>query len=210
MSQMYDPENRAGASLEGLFAILPAVPAPHRPVRLRLRMSEPTDTSPSDVDARVAAAYHEHYRVLEYVAVQKFRIPEEDVRGLIHEVFVAFIKARQKVYDERAWLVGAMCNHCRLYWRAHGRDSGALPLGEEGTCDAEDVAKRVDVSTMLRRLPRRCREVLHLRFFEEYSSEEIASHFATTIQYARKMVYRCVCAARVALTRTTVRRGQQP
>jgi RNA polymerase sigma factor (sigma-70 family) len=173
-------------------------------------MSEPTDTSPLNVNAQVAAAYHEHYRVLEYVAVQKFRVPDEDVRGLIHEVFVAFIKAGQKVYDERAWLVGAMCNHCRLYWRAHGRDAGALPLDEEGACDADDVAKRVDVSTMLRRLPRRCREVLHLRFFEEYSSEEIANHFATTIQYARKMVYRCVCAARLVLTRITIRKGHQP
>jgi RNA polymerase sigma factor (sigma-70 family) len=171
-------------------------------------MSEPTDTPFLDVDAKVAAAYHEHYRVLEYVAAQKFRIPDEDVRGLIHEVFVAFIKAGQKVYEERAWLVGAMCNHCRLYWRAHGRDAAALPLDGEAECDAEDIAKRVDVSTMLRRLPRRCREVLHLRFFEQYSSEEIASHFATTIQYARKMVYRCVCAARLVLTRITVRRGQ--
>ncbi len=173
-------------------------------------MSEPTDTSLLDVDTQVTAAYHEHYRVLEYVAVQKFRIPDEDVRGLIHEVFVAFIKARNKVYDERAWLVGAMCNHCRLYWRAHGRDAGALPLDEERACDAEDVARRVDVSTVLRRLPQRCREILHLRFFEEYSSEEIANHFATTVQYARKMVYRCVCAARLVLTRITVRRSQQP
>ncbi|MGH9419428.1 MAG: sigma factor-like helix-turn-helix DNA-binding protein [Thermoanaerobaculia bacterium] len=61
---------------------------------------------------------------------------------------------------------------------------------------------------MLRRLPRRCREVLHLRFFEEYSSEEIATHFATTIQYARKMVYRCVCAAHLVLARITLRRGR--
>jgi RNA polymerase sigma factor (sigma-70 family) len=171
-------------------------------------MSEPTDTPRLDVDAQVAAAYHEHYRVLEYIAVQKFSVPDEDVRGVIHEVFVAFIKARKKVYDERAWLVGAMCNHCRLYWRAHGRDAGALPLDEEGECDAEDVVKRIDVSAVLRRLAPRCREVLHLRFFEEYSSEEIATHYATTIQYARKMVYRCVCAARIVLARITLRRGQ--
>jgi len=210
MTQMYDPENRSDAGSDGVLAIIPAVPAPHRSPRLRLRMSGSIDTPLLDVDAQVAEAYHEYYRVLEYVAVQKFRIPDEEVRGLIHEVFLAFIKAGQKVYDERAWLVGAMCNHCRLYWRTHGRDAGALPLEEEGVCDADDVTKRVDVSTMLRRLPQRCREVLHLRFFEEYSSEEIANHFATTIQYARKMVYRCVCAARDVLTRITVRRRQQP
>ncbi|MGH9419944.1 MAG: hypothetical protein ACRD3J_08225, partial [Thermoanaerobaculia bacterium] len=113
-------------------------------------MSDPIDTQPLDVDAQVAAAYKEHYRVLEYIAVQKFRVPGEDVRGLIHEVFVAFIRGRKKVYDERAWLVGAMCNHCRLYWRARGRDAGALPLEEKGAFDAEDVTKRVDVSTVLR------------------------------------------------------------
>jgi len=198
---MYDPELSMRPRQEMLFAILPAVPAARDPWRARRSMPEPPETLPLDMDAKIAAAYHAHYRVLEYIAVQKFRVPDEDVRGVIHEVFVAFIRSRAKVYDERAWLVGAMCNQCRLYWRASGKAGHPLPVDEDGACDADDVAQRVDVSTLLRRMPRRCREILHLRFFEEYSSEEIAVHYETTVQYARKMVYRCVCAARMLLTR---------
>jgi RNA polymerase sigma factor (sigma-70 family) len=204
---MYDPEVSRTRRQEVPFAILPAVPAARGPSRACRSMPEPPETPPLDMDAKIAAAYHAHYRLLEYIAVQKFRVPEEDVRGVIHEVFVAFIRSRAKVYDERAWLVGAMCNHCRLYWRTSGKAGRPLPLEDDSACDADDVAQRVDVSALLRRMPRRCREVLHLRFFEEYSSEEIAVHYETTVQYARKMVYRCVCAARTLLARIAPGKG---
>lgn len=48
-----------------------------------------------------------HYEVLEYVITQRFHIPQDDAGGLIHEVFLAFIRNRSRISDERTWLVGA-------------------------------------------------------------------------------------------------------
>jgi DNA-directed RNA polymerase specialized sigma24 family protein len=94
-------------------------------------------------------------------------------------------------------------NCSRQYWRGRGREEDAAwPQTVDGVVAvADDIATRVDVSTVLRRLPRRCREILHLRFYEEYSSEELARHFDTTVGYARKMVHRCVVTARAMFER---------
>ena len=167
---------------------------------MRRSMSDPSpNLPPSSPEAEIAAIYRDRYSLLEFVGLRKFNIPKADVSDLIHEVVVWFIRARTRVHDDRAWLIGAMCNACRLYWRAHGREADALLPAEDDEPDsrADDIVQRLDVSAVLRKLPRRCREVLHLRFYEDYSSQQIATHFATTIDYARKMVYRCVAAARV-------------
>lgn len=203
MSQPHDPELRGREiPAEVRFAILRAVPV--SVALARAGMTTPSDTSrPDNPEQAIAVTYRTYYSLLEYVAIQKFRVPDVDVPDVIHEVVVAFIRSRPRINDERAWLVGAMCNASRSYWRAHGREATIIESdGErEAACVPDDIARRVDVSSMLRRLPRRCREVLRLRFFEEYSSDEIASHFETTINYARKMVYRCVSAARDMLLR---------
>jgi RNA polymerase sigma factor (sigma-70 family) len=151
----------------------------------------------------IAAAYRVHCGVLEYIAARKFHVPDDDVRGLIHDVFLAFIRNRARIEDERSWLVGAMCIECRLYWRARGRDEVLCDLDEnaEPAALARDLSARVDASNVLRHLPRRCRELLRLRFFEEFSSAEIARHYATTVDYARKLVYRCMLNARSIFTR---------
>jgi RNA polymerase sigma factor (sigma-70 family) len=153
-------------------------------------------------------AYEDHYRVLEYIASQKFHIPDDDIRPLVHDVFVAYIRNGSRVRDARSWLVGATFNSCRLYWRERCREEDVCRRaeGEDVAALAEDIAARVDVSTVLRRLPRQCREVLRLRFYEEYSSEELARHFSTSVGYARKMVHRCVVNARSLLVRLVERR----
>ncbi|HEY2091281.1 MAG TPA: sigma-70 family RNA polymerase sigma factor [Thermoanaerobaculia bacterium] len=168
-------------------------------------MPDPTQPSPLPAAGEATHdAYEAHYELLEYIAVQKFHVPDADVRPLIHDIFVAYMRNRARIQKPRAWLVGAAFNSCRLYWRERGRED-EMCHGSSETCDvaaaADDVAARVDLGTVLRRLPRQCREVLHLRFFEEYSSEEIARHFATTVGYARKMVHRCVLSARELFTR---------
>jgi len=163
----------------------------------------PTAAAPPGVRDAIEAAYNAHYSVLEYVVVQRFRIPDADVRPLIHDVFVSYIRNRPRIRDPRAWLLGAAFNSSRQYWRGRGREEDlSWPLTVDGIAAvADDVATRVDVSTVLRRLPKRCREVLRLRFYEEFSSEELARHFQTTVGYARKMVHRCVLNARAMFER---------
>jgi len=158
----------------------------------------------TDRDAdEVATAYRQHYEVLEYVITQRFHIPQDDAGGLIHEVFLAFIRNRSRIRNERTWLVGATFLQCRVYWRTRGREEMLCGLDDEiePAAVADDIATRVAVSTMLRRLSMRCRRLLHLRFFEEYSSAEIARQFDTTVDYARKLVHECVGNARAFFDR---------
>jgi RNA polymerase sigma factor (sigma-70 family) len=203
MTAIHDPEvwdDRSQAASMCL-AILPALSGKAAGASAGMATDQ-LDVSPAPAEDAVATAYRAHYSLLEYIAVQKFRVPDADVRDVIHETVVAFIRHRERVYDEKAWLVGTMCNVSRLYWRRRAPDVADRESGFDepsGVCAADEISQRVDVGTLLRRMPRRCREVLRLRFFEEYSSSEMAVHFHTTTDYARKMVYRCVSAARALL-----------
>ena len=184
-------------SVERGFAILPSVPARSLD-RARPMTNETQPPEPEAPGETIAAAYRVYFDILEYIAARKFRVPDDDVRGVVHDVFLAFMRNHATIQDERSWLVGAMCIQCRLYWRARGRDDVLCDLDEnaEPAAISEDIGARVDASAVLRRLPQRCRELLHLRFFEEFSSEEIARRYATTVDYARKLVYQCVLNAR--------------
>jgi len=164
------------------------------PARMPKLLPTPPSASPGD---QIATIYRTYYPLLAYVAARKFGVPDADIADLIHEVVLAYIRAQGRVYDERGWLVGTMCNTCREY-RARMRDDPppSRDAIAEVACDPEDVSRRVDLSAILRRVPRKCREVLRLRFIDELTSEEIASHFETTASYARRMVYRCVGKAR--------------
>lgn len=196
LSFRYDDNRRSGS----LYFLTSFTTALRR--GLQMPKSLTAAVSPEAREA-IEAAYDTHYGVLEYVVVQRFRIPDADVRPLIHDVFVSYIRNRPRIRDPRAWLLGAAFNSSRQYWRGRGQEEDlSWPLTVDGIAAvADDVATRVDVSTVLRRLPRRCREVLRLRFYEEYSSEELARHFATTAGYARKMVHRCVLNARAMFER---------
>jgi len=196
----------AEGAAEERFAILPAI---------HTQAGEPADAMihtssappPPDAREKIAEAYETHYSLLEYLALRKFHVAEDDVRALIHDVFAAFIRNRSKIKDERSWLVGATCMQCRMYWRARGREDVLRTLDDDfdPVALADDVTTRVEVADVLRRLPRRCRRVLHLRFFEGLSSSELADRYTTTIDYARQLVYRCMANARALFARRGVR-----
>jgi RNA polymerase sigma factor (sigma-70 family) len=159
---------------------------------------------------RAAAAYQNYYSLLEYVATRKFRVPPEDARAVIHDVFVSFIrnhlKIRRSPQDERSWLVGATCNASRYYWRKHR--AGEVPADLLEPIDpvalAEAAIARVLVARVLDGLDARCREVLHGRYVEGKTPEEIAQ--AQTLKYgsAKNLITKCLEAARVALHRLNV------
>jgi DNA-directed RNA polymerase specialized sigma24 family protein len=159
-------------------------------------MSEPLHSPPA-VEERdpVVAAYLENFDLLRYIAARKFRIPPPDDEGVVHEVFVTFLRRHSKVLDERKWLVSAVCNASRVYWRSANKHS-ALHESRPPVVPPTDVGSRVDAGTVLRRLPRRCRELLGMRFYDGYSAPELAVHFGTTTRYAKLMLHRCMTAAR--------------
>ena len=151
---------------------------------------------------RAAAAYELHRDVLEFVAARKFRVPASDVLPLIHDVFVAYMRHAAVIDDDKRWLVAATKNACLNYWR---NTKGTEPVLDETLLDtrrlADHVTACVDVSRVLRRVPKNCRDVLWLRFVEDVSPAEIARRCAASDSagYGRQLVHRCLRAARVAL-----------
>jgi len=160
-----------------------------------------TETAQSTTAAAAAddveALYIEHRNLLLYVAARKFRIPECDSENLIQEVFLSFLQTATKIDNVRAWLVAAMCNASRHYWRAQGRteslpedfhdhaDSGSVGL-------AEEFALKMTVRQAINYLPDRCRETLRLHYFEGHSAAEVARILDTTSRYAEKLIHTCL------------------
>lgn len=163
---------------------------------------------------RAAAAYRAHYDLLRFIATQRFRIPQDDVRGVVHDVFIAFLRNETKItateQDERSWLVGTTCNPCRYYWRKHGDDSHAPPTLNhpiDPVTVAEEAERRLLLAGVLRRLPERCRELLVRRYGEGYTPEEIAAWQSLKHGSAKNLISKCLLAARVAFHRLLQRRS---
>jgi len=158
--------------------------------------------------ARAAGAYRVHYDLLRFIATQRFRVPPDDVRGIVHDVFVAFLRNETKIAaterDERSWLVGTTCNTCRYYWRKRGHDSYA-PATLDDPIDpvavADEAERRLLLAGVLRRLPERCRELLIRRYGEGYTPREIATWQSIKHGSAKNLISKCLLAARAAFHR---------
>ena len=67
----------------------------------------------------IERVYLEHAPLLRRVAIRKFSIPTADADTLVHDVFAAYIANPGAVRsDLRAYLIAAICNASRNYWRS--------------------------------------------------------------------------------------------
>lgn len=145
----------------------------------------------------VERLYLEHRSLLLYVACRKFRIPDSDAENLIQEVFLSFLQTGTKIDNVRAWLVAAMCNASRHYWRASGRTE-SLPEDFNDHCDpgshglAEQYMMRMTIRQALDYLQPRCKETLWLHYFEGRSAGDVARELETTNRYAEKLIHNCL------------------
>lgn len=149
----------------------------------------------------VEVLYVQHRSLLLYVACRKFRVPETDAENLIQEVFLSYLQTGTTIDKPRAWLVAAMCNASRHYWRASGRTE-SLPEDFNEQSDphshslAEEFTMRMTIRQVLKYLQPRCRETLWLHYFEGRSAGDVARELATTHRYAEKLIHNCLKRAR--------------
>lgn len=161
------------------------------------RAEMPPVRHPSPAADQVEALYLEHRTLLLYVACRKFRIPDSDAEGLIQEVFLSYLQTGTKIENIRAWLVAAVCNASRHYWRGQGRTE-SLPENFNDHCDpgshglADRVAMNITVRQALDYLQPRCRETLWLHYFEGRSAGDVARELETTNRYAEKLIHNCL------------------
>jgi len=156
--------------------------------------------------------YREHRTLLLYIATHKFRVPDCDSENLIQDVFLSYLQTATKIDNVRGWLVAAMCNASRHYWRAQGKTE-QLPddMGERVDPTSHGLADQwtmqMTVQQALRYLAPRCQETLHLHYFEGRSANDVAEKLETTSRYAEKLIHNCLKRAREIYTRITAVKG---
>jgi RNA polymerase sigma factor (sigma-70 family) len=161
----------------------------------------PPAGAPPSVADDVETLYIQHRNLLLFVACRKFRIPDCDAEALIQEVFLSFLQTGTKIDNVRAWLVAAMCNASRHYWRASGRTE-SLPDNYNDHCDpsshslADKFATQMTMHKVLGYMQPRCRETLRLHYFEGRSAVDVAKELETTTRYAEKLIHNCLRRAR--------------
>jgi RNA polymerase sigma factor (sigma-70 family) len=160
----------------------------------------------------VGATYEQYRDLLLHVACRKFRVPETDAENLMQEVFLSFMQNEARVENTKAWLVAAMCNASRHYWRLSARTE-AMPedIGDHSDPVSHGLADRMALMLTLRKALRylqpRCRETLYMHYFEGRSAVDIARDLDTTTRYSEKLIHNCLKRVReIYFSITAVRR----
>lgn len=152
---------------------------------------------PSPDPQDIGGLYIEYRMLLLSVACRKFRVPEADAENLIQDVFLSYLQAGTRVENIRAWLVAAMCNASRHYYRAQNRTEPLpddLPEWSDPTSGAvaDKLAMEITLRQALGYLQGRCRETMYLHYFEGRSAGDIARMTNTTSRYAEKLIHNCL------------------
>jgi|SRR5882724_11986708 len=153
--------------------------------------------APAVCPADVEELYIRHWKLLLSIGTNKFRVPEPEAEALIQEVFLSLMTTTTRVENVKAWLIAAMCNASRHYWRVKSRTEG-LPEDFDDRCDpssGDNVDQIVAFITMrqaLGYLKPPCRETLHQHYYEGLSAIEVATARNTTPGYAEKLIHNCL------------------
>lgn len=106
-----------------------------------------------------------------------------DAEDIHQEVFVKYLKKRPVFESEahrRAWFLRVTINSCKNLWKTAWKQK-VVSLGEEdwdrtedGQAAGEADGQREAVIALVKQLPKKYRIVIHLFYYEEMSTEEIA------------------------------------
>lgn len=154
-------------------------------------------------DSAFGAIYDEYLPLLRKIAMRKFGVPRADVDSLIHDVFTTYLVQQDRVRETHPYLVGAICNASREYWRKANRDRDFLADTAVGAVVVDDhilesVAQNLLVRSALSRLGTSCRETLHRFYVEGESAKAIAASRQTTQNSILRLLHYCRERARAA------------
>jgi RNA polymerase sigma factor (sigma-70 family) len=196
---------------------LPDEPAPaafEMPLMVPEAIDDPLPVPRRSVDETVfVRIYEENCDILVSLAIRKFQVPPVDAEALAHEVFLSYLRHADEIRDLRHWLVGAICNASRYYWRKHGRNIDQLDTdvaAERPDPQLQDVLtnlpNHIAIAEVLEAMPPRWAHILRLRYFEGHSIKEIAEHLGVTSKYTQKLVTKCLRRAEEIFDGTRARK----
>jgi RNA polymerase sigma factor (sigma-70 family) len=169
----------------------------------RIFVPEPTGSGGDDA---FEALYAEYGLLLRSIAMRRYGIPPDDAEALVHDTFVAYLERHTKINELKPWLMGAVSNGCKHYWRDRKRES-PLPDDYEETADpaaekmADDWAWRITVARLVARLGEQCRETLKRYYWRDESKETIAATLSLSPGYVLHLLSSCRQRIREMLAR---------
>lgn len=147
--------------------------------------------------------YLDHAPLLRRVAIRKFGVPAADAEALVHDVFINYLAATRTIRgDLRGYLIGAICNACRNYWRSRRSEERLFVEDDPAAADvvSEDIfdglALNLVVASTLARLGGRCREALKRYYLDGEDTRTIAVALNTSPSNVNYMMYMCRKRAR--------------
>jgi RNA polymerase sigma factor (sigma-70 family) len=145
------------------------------------------------------------------------RIPPEDAEDILQQTLLAYLYKRDSVQEFERWLLGAVRKRCLMYWRGRRRrfytaiDAAILDeLAEQGVPEQEAADFQRDLSRVVGRLTRRCRELLQLRFGLGYDPPEAARRLGYRPSGIYKTLERCLAALADGMTRAGLMARREP
>lgn len=102
-----------------------------------------------------------------------------DAEDIHQEVFVRYFRKRPEFESgqhERAWFLRVTVNLCRNFWKTGWKQRVTCPGDEELERAAVGGGEEPvdEIIFLVKKLPRKYRIVIHLFYYEELSTEEIA------------------------------------
>lgn len=154
----------------------------------------------------IQAIYLDHAMLLRGVAVRKFGVPPADAEALVHDVFIAYLTSARPVRKNlRGYLVAAICNASRNYWRSRrtearvftddGSDTAEMSIADDSF---ESLTFRLLIAAILSKLGSRCSEVLRRYYLNGEETRSIAEAFGTTSTNVNYLMHICRKRARDA------------
>lgn len=130
-----------------------------------------------------------------------YSVPLEDAEDVLQSTYLALIYAWDRIRDPEHWLTGTLKRHCLMYWRGQRRrlhtavDEVVLEwLSSPVAPDQERRELILDLERLIKRLPRRCRSLLTLRFLLGYEPAEVAEKLGYRPSSIGKITTRCLAA----------------
>jgi RNA polymerase sigma factor (sigma-70 family) len=159
------------------------------------------DYSESSTNQPLEVLYREHMGLLRSIAQCRYRIPASDAEALVHDIFASFLERQPEADDARAFLIGAINNASKHYWRKRQHEVPLLPKHELTPSDDEAAklerwALRLSLGATLARLGGKCSETLRRYYLRDESAESIAHHLDTSPAYVWQLLSACRKRAR--------------
>src|SRR4051794_38890588 len=159
------------------------------------RPTAATSAHPADLLA-FEDVYFKNVAKLRKIALRKFHVPAQDVEALIQDVFMSYFLNAHRVNAVESYLVGAICNASRKYWRRSGADEelfcDEVPCAATpGPAIIEEIERKMLLRTLLGPVDGRCRNLFERYYWKGESTQAIAQAIDSTPGSVLVFLHKC-------------------